>query len=149
MDKVGVLKGTFYMWYGKQAMATVTWDMWYAPFPKVEAPAGVIDLGECHKSVKGIVLSKAVEPRVDVYGYLNGGTYQITRTLQPGALPTGASFTEADNSTTVENGVPKVLNASIPEPYFTINDKFIAKLDCDKANVGVQTWNVKVTYSIQ
>lgn len=147
-NKNGFQSGVFYLWYGKQAMATVNWTMYYLPFPVVTMPTGVIDLGTCHKSVKGNVLSKKINASIDIYGYLNSSTYSLTRTLTPSALPKGAYFTNDDNSA-LTTGVPTTLISSIPEPKTTSTDSFNALLNCDEADVGVQTWNVKVTYTLQ
>lgn len=147
-DKNALIKGMFYIWYGKQSMATVNYEMWYDPFPIVTAPAGIIDLGTCHKSFKGNILSKPFSVDINIYGYLNGASYGLTRTFNFGALPAGASFTDS-NGQTISAGNVTTLNAAITEPPYSITDTFNARLDCDKANAGVQTWVANIVYTAQ
>ncbi|MCU6359051.1 hypothetical protein [Enterobacter quasiroggenkampii] len=147
-NKSGLYKGTFYVWYGKQAMATVTYNMFYSPFPIVTAPSSVIDLGTCHKSVKGEILSQPVSVDVKIYGYLNGGNYELTRKINFSNLPVGADFIDGSGQT-ISDGELVTLDASIPEPYFSITDNINARLNCDQASIGVQSWTANIVYTIQ
>lgn len=143
-----LMSGEFYIWYGKQTMKKIIWTLSYRPFPVITVPSGVIDLGNCHKSVSKTVLKRPVNSTIDIDGYLGGVNYAATRTLTFSALPDGATFTE-DDGTQIMTGVAKVLNNSIPQSPFTINDTFTAQLDCDQAKVGVQTWKANVTYTVE
>ncbi|MGK8934070.1 hypothetical protein ACRS85_15050 [Pluralibacter gergoviae] len=148
MDKNDIKTGTVYIWYGKQAMVTVNWMMYYDPFPKISVSSGVYDLGTCHKSESGKTLTKSVEAVVDIYGNLNGNSYLASRKLTYSNLPAGAFFTE-NNGDMIASGVAKTLSSSISSPHLAINDEFNAQLNCDQATVGVQNWSAKVTYTIQ
>lgn len=147
-NQSGLHKGTFYVWYGKNAMATLSYEMYYLPHPIVTAPTEVIDLGICHKSVKGDILSKAVNIDAKILGYLNNSSYGLTRTINFGHLPVGADFIDSSGQA-ISNGKAISLDASISEPPFTISDTFNARLNCDQASIGVQSWTANVVYTIQ
>lgn len=144
----GYITGTFYVWHGKNAMATFRYNMYYLPFPNVTAPTEVINLGICHKSVKGDILSKPVNIDAKVFGYLNNASYGLTRTIKFGNLPAGADFIDSSGKV-ISNGKAMILDASISEPPFTMSDTFNARLNCDQASVGVQSWSANVVYTIQ
>jgi len=146
-DKDGYMSGVFYIWYGKQAMATINWTLMYYPFPAIAIPSGVIDLGICHKSVSGRVLTKPVNSTIAIHGWSNGVPYSATRTLTFSNLPDGVSFTEGDGMQ-ITSGITKMLSSPTTSIPITISDTFNARLDCDQAKVGVQTWRANVTYTV-
>lgn len=147
-DKNGIVKGTFYMWYGTQSMATINWSYYYAPFPVITPPAGVIDLGVCHKSEKAKVLSKEFSIGIDVFGYLNSAVYNISRTFKQSTAPDGAYFTDL-NGLKISIGSVDVIRSAIPEPHVQYTDNMIALIECDKINVGKVSWNLNLTYTVE
>lgn len=145
-DKNKLYTGIIYLWYGEQRMITYSYTMWYDPFVIVSSPSGVIDLGTCHKVNKGDILSKDIMMNLNIYGYTNGGPISATRTMNFGALPKGAFFTQKTGSIIKSGKVESVGAVTTPN---SLSDTFSAKLNCDEANVGLQTWNVGVTYTVQ
>lgn len=148
VDKSELFTGTFYIWYGKQTMATINYTVFYDPFIVLSSPTGVIDLGTCHKSVKGVTLSKPVSIAATVYGYLNGANVVLTRTVNFSTLPEGASFTNSRGGV-IMSGEITTLNTAIPSPPYSINDTFNARLNCDEASIGVHTWSANLVYTVQ
>lgn len=145
-DKNKLYTGTIYVWYGDQRMMTYNYTMWYDPFVIVSSPSGVIDLGTCHKANKGDILSKDIMMNLNIYGYTNGGPISATRSMNLGALPKGAFFTQKTGSIINSGKVESIGAVTTPN---SLRDIFSAKLNCDEANVGLQTWNIIVTYTVQ
>ncbi|MFT4269375.1 MAG: hypothetical protein QM578_00010 [Pantoea sp.] len=140
-------EGALYLWYGSQTLYIINYVTYILPWPYVTLPESTVDLGTCHKSISGTILSKKIDVNVRVYGFQDGGTYPLYRTMSSSDTPSGGDY--RDNNGNVVNFDDEVEILSNVEQSQEYTDSFSAILDCDKAPIGNLTWSVSLKYTIE
>lgn len=145
----GKVTGTVYVWHDDKEIYQVNYTYAYDPWPLINSPGGIINLGTCHKyESSGIYLTKTFEIGMVIHGYTNSNTYNLSRRVSSVSKPEGVYFTDSSGKN-IELTSEENLLTFTQEPPINYSDKLTVRMNCDEAPVGFLQWSLNITYTIQ